>query len=110
MKRHAQPGTCPRCHAGVLTGPDDDFAAVLATVDPQPIPAADEWLALLAGRPTYTLDARGLQGVLNARTHWAIRANNERALYVAHECGQLMRSVQCASELPDATDSDVIPF
>lgn len=110
MSRHAKPETCPRCQAVVLVGPDDDVAAIVAVVDPQPIPAADEWLALLAGRPTYTLDARGAVAVLNARTHWAIRANNAPALYVTHECGQLMRSVQCASELPAATDSDVIPF
>ena len=111
MSRHAKAETCPRCRAVVLVGPDDDVAALVAVVDPDPIPAAQEWLALVAGRPTYTLHPRGPVQVLNARTHWGIRANTQPVVYVTHECGNAMPPAECVpADAVAAIDPDAIPF
>ncbi|MEU0691944.1 hypothetical protein [Streptomyces uncialis] len=52
---HANPGTCPRCHAPVLTARAGRVAALDVTADPNPVDATGEILARLAGRLTWFL-------------------------------------------------------
>lgn len=48
---------CRRCARVVLAGWDDDYCAMLATVEWVPLSAVGELVALLGGRPTYELRA-----------------------------------------------------
>lgn len=53
--RRAQPRRCRDCHARILTGLDDDIAALRADVEPTPVTALGEMIAHLEGRRTYAL-------------------------------------------------------
>ena len=50
---------CRDCRAETLTGIDDDVCAFLARVDSAALSAVGEMLALLGGRETFELRARG---------------------------------------------------
>lgn len=54
-RRKARPGTCRKCGAAILTGPDADRAAIPATVDPEPVdrPARPGDYAIHAGELHY---------------------------------------------------------
>ena len=53
--RRARAATCRGCGAKVLDGLDADVCALVATVDPTPLTAIGEVLAVLDGRRTFTL-------------------------------------------------------
>lgn len=63
---------CRKCHAHTLTGLDGDLCAGVARVDPEPIDAIGEALALLTGRRTYCLHNSGDRYELQLRDQWKI--------------------------------------
>lgn len=86
-RRAAKPNTCRRCGKPVLAGPDDDIAALPAAVDPQPVDAATELLALSDGRASYNL----IGGELCYRTQqWHVRyapaGVSPHPVHLEHRC------------------------
>lgn len=76
----AKPARCQDCGAAILRGYEGGMPA---RVDPAPVNALGEILALVAGRWTYAM--RG--GVLAYREDWHLRAGfPERGVFVAHGC------------------------
>lgn len=65
---------CTSCRALVLVGPDFDFAAVDATVDPEPlVRPVEEARVVIAGRATYALRRHGRRLFLTRRDHWQMK-------------------------------------
>ncbi len=64
------------CGQTILTGLDDDTCAGTATVDPTPLTAIGEALALIDGRCTYALTWRASLPELDQRTQWDLRARD----------------------------------
>jgi len=86
MNRQAKPVRC-RCGATVLTGLDNDYAALVVVVDNSPITATGEVGALTAGLATYCL--RG--GALDRRDRWSIPGHppsHELPVHAQHVCSQ----------------------
>jgi hypothetical protein len=80
-QRRAREGTCPKCGRPVLTGPDHDQVAHLATVDAAPIEPKWETRALAAGLAVYDLDG----GALCYREPWH-RSVTRWPIHVWHVC------------------------
>ena len=82
---------CPTCSAPVLTGLDADAAALTVTVDPQPIDALGEALAVLAGRATFEAWTAGPRVELEHRGAGRIAfrpaGTSSVAVAAAHRCG-----------------------
>lgn len=72
--RRAQTRECATCHALILTGLDDDIAAVAVRVDPNPLTPLGEALAHIDGLRTYSLQHEAGRLILNYRDHWRIAA------------------------------------
>lgn len=86
--RRARHRLCGQCQTVTLVGLDADTCAGEAQVDPHPITAIGEALALLTGRNTYRLRTAGrLQ--LDHRTRWHITAEpaNTVDVLAEHRCG-----------------------
>lgn len=83
-KRKAEFHYCQRCRAIVLTGLDDDRAAMTATVDPTPLSPAEETAVLLAGRRTY--DARVLAAGTNLDPRDRMHMDRRHPVVPAHQC------------------------
>lgn len=79
--------TCPRCGAPILTGLDNDTAALTARADPTPLTPLGETLALLAGRPTYNLTTTSGRKELHRRDEWHIKGERRYPVIPAHKCG-----------------------
>ena len=80
---------CRTCREYVLTGLDADRCALPVAVDADPLSARGEAIALLAGKPTYSM--RWLSGrlELDHRGHFEIRGGTRRLDVLAgHVCGQ----------------------
>ena len=71
--RRARATNC-RCGAPVISGLDADICALVATVDPRPLSAQGEALALITDRRTWTFRTVGERLVLDVRDDYAIRA------------------------------------
>lgn len=67
LTRRAKPRRCNRCNAVVVVGLDADVCAFEVRVDPQPLNAAGELLALLEGRRTLTLHGAASGRMLDPR-------------------------------------------
>lgn len=86
MNRRACP-TIHRCGATVLTGLDNDLAALVARVDPEPLTALGEVQALTAGRTTYALRGQAL----DRRDRWSIPGHppsHALPVHAEHRCGE----------------------
>lgn len=70
--RNANPHRCRTCRAQVLTGLDNDWAALDATADPTPLGHQGEALAHLTGLTTYALRRRGNRYQLTRRDRWQV--------------------------------------
>lgn len=79
---------CRACRASILEGWDGDQLAVRATVDPDPVTALGEALALLAGRSSYELRSYTAGMALHQRDRWQITGRNadQHFVLVDHEC------------------------
>jgi hypothetical protein len=80
-QRLAKQGTCPKCRAAVLVGPDRDDVAHWATVNAEPIDAKWETLAHGRGLSTYDLE----DGALWHREPWH-RDRTDLPIHVWHVC------------------------
>lgn len=89
VTRAARTTHCRRCGAVVMRGLDGDKAAFPATVDPEPLTALGEVLALLAGRGTYELRWVGHRYELDARDQWQIQGRPPAEIHAVaeHACG-----------------------
>lgn len=90
ISRRATWRRCTRCQVPILTGLDDDTAAMTVHADPHLLDPAGEATALLTGRATYRLRNRGGRLELDHRDHWQIRGDPAGTVPVlpAHACGQ----------------------
>ena len=89
--RRARIRTCPSCHEPILIGLDADSCAIEAHVDPTPLTALGEALAVVEGRWTWALRREGTRYVLDPRDHhdiaWAPAATVARTdVLRAHRC------------------------
>lgn len=104
MRRAALDGHCPRCGLVVLSGPDADTAALTAVVDPHPVDARLELLALLTGRATYDAWRRPDGNVeLERRDRWSTAARRTDVL-AEHRCGAALTSATEPVTKPRATE------
>lgn len=85
--RHLSAGRCARCRQQVLRGLDDDVAGLPVVCDPGPVDELGEFLALAAGRPTYTLSRRGGRWLIDPRDRYRIAARRQDVVLAAHACG-----------------------
>lgn len=88
--RHIQAERCRQCRADTLRGLDDMWAAGPIEVDPTPLSALGEALALLAGRRTIACEHwHGLR--FTRRSHWQITSRPAGTfrgdVYASHLCG-----------------------
>ena len=76
VHRAAKARTCRHCHQPTFTGLDNDMCAYTATVDPAPLSAAGEVLALMFGRRTYTFTWYPSRGryEIDLRDQWSIES------------------------------------
>lgn len=90
VTRAATARTCRDCGAPVLAGLDGDVAAVTVRVDPAPLDAAGEALAVLGGRGTYSLRRSGRRFELDRRDPFHMRTPAGTSTYdvcAEHRCG-----------------------
>lgn len=94
LARRARLMRCPEpdCRDQVLAGLDDDRCALEARTDATPLSALGEALAVVEGRPTYSLRREGPGWVLDRRDHhriaWAPAGSQPRHDVVRqHRCG-----------------------
>lgn len=87
--RRARTLLCRRCGVPIFTGLDADRCAFTVRVDPGPIDARGELVAVMTGRRTYRLSWRG-QYELDPRTEIEIAAQppTEVEVLAEHRCGQ----------------------
>lgn len=85
-RRRAVETTCPMCWADLLVGLDGDAVALDAIADAAGLTRAGELLAILSGRTTYEVDARG---ALHRRDRWSIRSPRLRVV-ATHRCWEPM--------------------
>ena len=83
--RTARTRPCTTCGTQVIAGLDAEVGAFPATVEPTPLNETGEILALLAGRTTYSLDAKGRLWVRQAHN---IPAPWRGIVLPEHKCGQ----------------------
>lgn len=122
---HATLGRCPTCHGPVLRGLDNHpYGAFDATVDPVPLTAAGEAVALLTGLGTYELLHEGAgYRRLWRRGRYQIAARPAGAtdhgrlaydVYPAHTCQPATRwlplATRSAFDPPDHAIPDHCPF
>jgi len=96
ISRRLRARRCRDCQTMVLAGLDADQCAFATFVDPAPISALGEALAVLADRHTYDLRRVGPQFELDHRCALNISkrpADGTRDVHASHRCG--------ASPLPD---------
>jgi hypothetical protein len=88
-KRTATLTQCRQCAAPILTGLDNDIAALTAKTDPTPITPLGETIALLQGRNTYNLTTNSNgRKELDHRDQWQISAPRKHPVLPEHRCGQ----------------------
>lgn len=93
--RYAKPNLCT-CGTWTLLGLDGDALAFTARVDPTPLTAQGELVALLTSRPTYTLTRTSQRLVLDDRDPWrtagrpAGTPGADYAVVPAHRCHQTL--------------------
>ncbi len=77
-----------RCGATVLTGHDDDWAALVITVDVAPLTRRGEAGVLLAGRTTAEVASHGTHRHITHRDHWRITGHpaDTVAVVAEHRC------------------------
>lgn len=109
--RHARANECISCGAPILTGLDDDWAALEAFTDTTPTDATGEALAILTKRPLYELGRLGKGWCLYRREPrligWPGRRPGEVDVLPAHICGQPlpeMPSVMRRATAPRSSD------
>jgi len=113
--RAAQLRVCKKCGAPVLAGLDADIAALKVQIDPTPVDAVGEALAVLAGRGTYELHRSRHGHQIHARYPWNITAPRKRPVYPGHRCGQNLDAhtdhtwAQAAPQRPQA-DQNTPPY
>lgn len=104
ISRRARPHACPNCHALTIVGLDHDRSALTVRADPSPLSPAGELIALLTGRPTYSLHPHGNRYEINPRSQWAITSTPAGTLtscdvVAAHQCHALdLETIQ--SQIP----------
>lgn len=98
-RRGVHADRCRTCKAPVLVGLDEDRCAFRAIVDWTPLDPTGEFLALLAGRRTYTLDLQRSgnpkltrRGV-GAIAHGPVYAILRRDIVPQHRCGATLPNV-----------------
>lgn len=79
---------CPKCHAIILKGLDDDVAAWTVEADPTPITPRQEELCQWIGRQTYMVTMNPNRIELDRRTSYAIGKSCARPVVPAHRCGK----------------------
>lgn len=108
-----------RCRQYVLAGLDSDRCALPVAVDPDPLSARGEAVALIAGRSTYSLRFLSGRLELDHRGHFEIRGGRTYRVDVlaGHRCDQpsigLAPGLGTASRLGTLSDqvtADVCPF
>jgi hypothetical protein len=72
ITRAARARWCRRCHGPIMSGLDGDRIAAVVEVDPAPLDAAGELLALMSGASTYDLAWRGGRYEIDPRTRYEI--------------------------------------
>lgn len=75
ISRNARGRRCRDCNEWVLAGLDADRCAGTAYVDPEPLSALGEMVALMGGRSTYLLRRDTSSFRLDYRDRWAIQGN-----------------------------------
>lgn len=114
QSQHLRAERCHQCRADTLRGLDDMWAAGPIEVDPTPLSAIGEALALLAGRRTVACEHwHGLR--FTRRRHWQItsRPAGTRGLdiYAEHRCGADPLPTIPSAFTPPTTSTDVeCPF
>jgi len=118
--RTCRTSRCPSCKGQTLTGLSDDTLAWSVQVDPVPLSAQGEALALLAGRHTYAAQRHEGRSVrLHQRTRWQIAGTPAGArglvvfdVYADHRCGAVLpaAAVSHLAPAPRGADSDQPPF
>lgn len=98
ITRRARATWCRRCGGPIMSGLDDDRCAVVAHVDPAPLDARGELLALLAGHATFDLAWRGVRYEIDRRSDFEIRGWPPRSrpnvdVVREHVCGDAPESV-----------------
>lgn len=103
VTRRARATYCRSCGATVIRGLDAETAAASVTVDPNPIGALGEILAIAAGRSTYSLTWRGGRYEIDYRDQFTITGSPPDSLYVvaAHRCGILLPTRGAIQPKPD---------
>jgi hypothetical protein len=90
--RRAQPRLCHTCDAHVITGLDDNIAALAVIADPTPLDQLGELTALTQGRRTFTLETDGPRLVLNYRDAGRIQhrppCGHRYDVLPSHTCGR----------------------
>jgi hypothetical protein len=86
-KRTATLTQCRKCGAPILTGLDNDRAALTAKTDPTPLTPLGETIALLQGRTTYNLTTTSNRKELHHRDQWQIRTPRKHPVLPEHRCG-----------------------
>lgn len=82
-RRAATPDTCPKCHAHVLVGDDDDRCATRVRVDATPVDRLTEAIALLAG--AYSAELIGHD--LHRRDDFRTQSNRHpHPIHLEHRC------------------------
>jgi hypothetical protein len=115
--RGVQAHRCPHCHGHILTGYDEDWTALKVDVDPTPLTALGEAMALLDNRGSYHLRTYKTGFALWRRDHWQIAGSRNYPrgdVVTRHECGKPLHQFQTDSTFADQKieekDSDVCPF
>lgn len=85
--RDLRAGICRACGQPVLRGLDADRAALPATVDPHPVTAVGELLAVAGGAPTYDLWLGQRRAQLHRRHAAHIIGPRRRPVLAEHRCG-----------------------
>lgn len=87
--RAARARRCRTCRDYVLAGLDADRCALPVAADPDPLSVRGEAIAILAGKPTYSLRYLSNRFELDHRGHFDIRGDPRRLDVLAgHICGQ----------------------
>lgn len=92
VTRRARIRRCRRCRAPVVSGLDDDVMAEPVDIDPLPLTALGEALALLRNVSTYDLARRAGKYVIDRRTvfeisGWPPESRRNVDVVKRHECG-----------------------
>lgn len=114
--RHIQAERCPDCRADILRGLNDTVAASSIDVDPTPLSALGEALAILAGRSTVACESWGGSGArFTRRGHHQITSRPAGTfrgdVYATHLCGSTpLPSIPSTFAKPAARTDDTCPF